>query len=335
MPRIDFCADHLPVSARAQAWRTELSNFAIMPSVADGECFTGRVERYHSPRGFGFSILQSGPQRLVSFSETGAEAGDTSFWVSIVLDGAAAIDLAGGRLELARGDIVYGKRGASGTLDVRTAFRMLNVSIPAAVLARSTLVPLPTQMMRLAADTGVNTVLGGFLSGIATALDRIDDQASQAIEGALVQLVINSLFDGTGIPALGGLASSRAALLRRIWQSIEARLGDSDLSLADIAAEQRLSVRYIQQLFEENGQSFRGYLRRRRLEHCCEDLANPINGNLSITEICLHRGFGDSASFSRAFRDAYDCTPSAYRRRAISRHHDPKNRLRGVTLGVA
>ena len=105
-------------------------------------------------------------------------------------------------------------------------------------------------------------------------------------------------------------------------------------SLATIAAEHRLSTRYVQLLFEESGTTFRGHVRARRLEKCREALADPLNANVSITEICLHWGFGDSASFSRAFRDAYDCTPTAYRRAAIGRR-GVGGRLRGVTLADA
>jgi AraC-like DNA-binding protein len=326
-----FCVDDLPTSARLPAWRAELTAFAIEPRVADGELFSGRVDRFDSTRGVGFSIVGSGPQRLGSLS---GSAGDI-FWLSMVLEGAAALDLDDDLIELAPGDILFGKRGTAGTLEARTRFRMLNVSIPADMLTRASLIPLPTHLLRLRAGTGINAVLGAFLTGVAASLGRLDDQTSFAVEGALMQLVINCLFDDTGAVALGGLASSRAALLRRVWQSIEAKLGDSDLGLAQIAAEHRLSVRYIQQLFEENGQSFRAYLRKRRLARCCEDLANPLNANLSITQICLHRGFGDSASFSRAFRESHNCTPSEFRIRARSQRHDPKARLRGVTLNPA
>lgn len=325
MSTIEFCAHDLP------AWRAALTSFAIDTSLSDRAPVSGRVERFHSARGIGFSILESGPQRLASLSGQSEDM----FWLLMMVDGAAAIDMGEGPLELAPGDMLYGKRGAEAVLEARTHFRMLNITIPAQMLTRSSLVPLPTRVLRLAADTGVNAVLGAFLSGIAASIARLDDEASFAVEGALVQLVINSLFDGTGIVPLGGLASGRAALLRRIWQSVEMRLGDSELSLADIAAEHRLSVRYVQQLFEENGRSFRAYLRERRLQRCCEDLSNPINANLSITEICFHRGFGDSASFSRAFRDAYDCTPTEYRRRALKEGAYRKERLRGLTFGAA
>lgn len=326
-----FRAEHLPAPARLTAWRSALTNFAIVPGITGSpEAFCGRVDNFRSPRGISFSILESGPQRL---APTPGQVDDI-YWLSIVLDGESAIEIEGESTELAAGDILYGKRGAAGVLDIRTPFRMLNATIPAEVLARFTLVPLPMQVVRLDGDAGANRVLGALLNGIAASIDRLDDAGAFAIEGALVQLLVNSLFEGTGALPLGGVASARAALLRRIWQSIETRLHDSDLCLADIATEHRLSTRYIQLLFEEYGQSFRSHVRQRRLEKCRADLGNPLNANISITEICLHWGFGDSASFSRAFRDAYDCSPSGFRREALG-NRDIKKRLYGLTLASA
>jgi AraC-like DNA-binding protein len=327
MPMTALHAEKLP------AWAAALTDFAISPRIAGGEGeFRGCVNRFRSPRGISFSILESGPQRL---SPMEGRAEDEIFWLSMVLDGQSALlrdDQA--PAPLAPGDILYGKRGAAGSLDIRTPFRMAMANIPTALLAQASLVPLPTRIVHLRNRKGTSRVLGAMLGAIAESIDQLDDAGSFAIEGALVQLVVSTLFDDTGIVPLGGLASSRAATLRRIWQSIELRLQDGGLTLATIAGEHRLSTRYVQLLFEESGQTFRGHVRARRLEKCREALADPLNANVSITEICLHWGFGDSASFSRAFREAYDCTPSGYRRTAIGRR-SIDGRLRGLTIANA
>ena len=322
MPMTALHAEKLPV------WAAALNDFALSPLMAESERdFHGRVDRFRSPRGISFSMLESGPQRL---SPLDGRTEDEIFWLSMILDGNSVLLCEDGPTPLAPGDILYGKRGAEGSLDIRTPFRMAMVNIPTALLAQASLVPLPTRIVHLRDRAGTTHVLGAMLAAVAESIDRLDDAGSFAIEGALVQLVVSSLFDHTGIVPLGGLASSRAATLRRIWQSIELRLHDSDLALATVAAEHRLSTRYVQLLFEESGQTFRGHVRARRLEKCRDALADPLNANVSITEICLHWGFGDSASFSRAFRDAYGCTPSEYRRHAIGRR-SVDGRLRGLT----
>ena len=326
MTTIALYAEKLP------AWAAALNDFALSPRLAGGDgAFHGRVERFRSPRGISFSMLESGPQRLQPMDDRR----DEIFWLSMVLEGQSTLLRDGDAPSpLAPGDILYGKRGADGALDIRTPFRMAMVNIPTALLAQASLVPLPTRIVHLRNRAGTTRVLGAMLAAVAESLDQLDDAGSFAIEGALVQLVVSTLFDHTGLVPLGGLASSRAAVLRRIWQSVEQRLADGDLALATIAAEHRLSTRYVQLLFEESGTTFRGHVRARRLEKCREALSDPLNANVSITEICLHWGFGDSASFSRAFRDAYDCTPTAYRRASIGRRSVDR-RLRGVTLADA
>lgn len=311
MPMTALRAEQLP------AWQAALNDFALSPRITGSDKhFHGRVDRFRSPRGISFSTLESGPQRLSPIDDRR----DEIFWLSMILDGQSTLIRAANEpARLAPGDILYGKRGAAGALDIRTPFRMAMVNIPTALLAQACLVPLPTSVVHLRNRAGNSRVLGAMLTAVADSIDQLDDAGSFAIEGALVQLVVGTLFDHTGLVPLGGLASSRAATLRRIWQSIEQRLADSTLALASIAAQHRLSIRYVQLLFEESGQTFRGHVRARRLEKCREALADPLNANVSITEICLHWGFGDSASFSRAFRDAYDRTPSDYRRQLAGR----------------
>lgn len=315
MLRQAFRTADLAPSAKTAAWEASLRRFAIDTSIRDDGAagVDGCVRSYVSPRGLGFSIIESEPQ---AFSHEPGRHDDV-FWLSLVLEGDATIALDGAVTALAPGDVIYGKRGAPGVLAFATRFRMLMANIPGATIAGGSVLPLPDRVIRLDGATGINLVLAGMLAAVAESVEQLDDARTHAIESALVHLLVNSLFDGTGEAALGGAATGRAALLRRIWQSIEARLRDPDLGIARIAEEHRLSPRYIQLLFEENGQSFRGHVRRRRLENARRDLVDPRKINSTITEICLHWGFADSATFSRAFRAEYGEAPRVYRQLAL------------------
>lgn len=314
MPRNLFTSDEVAAGSRRRAWDAALTSFAIDATLMDGDafdetCFFALMDSYVSPRGLKFSILESGPQL---FSPTPGRTGGV-FWLSMVIEGDAAMEIDGEMVDLAPGDIIYGKRGAAGSLEIRTPFRMLNMTIPTEVVARSVLVPMPDKVLRLRQDTGINVVLGGMLSAIGSSLERLRDERLFAIEDTLIRLLASCLFDDTGEVQLGGMASARAALLRRVWRSIEDRLCEPKLSIADIAEEHHLSVRYLQLLFEDHGTTFSAYVRRRRLDACRTDMADPINANVSITSICLHWGFAESASFSRAFREEYGTSPRQFR----------------------
>ncbi|HUD31010.1 MAG TPA: AraC family transcriptional regulator [Novosphingobium sp.] len=328
MPRIAFRTDDLPVATRMSAWGDILDKFALRPDFAETpRALQGRVDHVYSPRGMGFSTMEAHPQRLASREE---RAGEDMFFLSIVPEGVAEVETDGGLTLLSPGDMLYGRRGVVGALRAHTAFKFLNVNMPAGCIERAAMVDLPRRLVHLRGDAPVARVLAAMLREIAHSLDRLDGASTFAIEAAIVQLVVNTVFEATGASPLGGFATVRAALLRRIWQTIEANLTDLRLSLGEVARENGMTPRYLQQLFEENGQSFRGYVRQRRLEKCRVDLANPVNVHVPVGEICMHWGFGDSAAFSRAFRGAYGCTPSDYRRDALGGKANLKTRLRGL-----
>ncbi|WP_253770955.1 helix-turn-helix domain-containing protein [Goodfellowiella coeruleoviolacea] len=54
--------------------------------------------------------------------------------------------------------------------------------------------------------------------------------------------------------------------------------------------------------------------RRRRLDRCQRDLADPSLHHLSIAAIAARWGFARPADFSRAFRRATGMSPGEYRR---------------------
>ncbi len=108
----------------------------------------------------------------------------------------------------------------------------------------------------------------------------------------------------------------RQTLILRIHAFIELNLADRTLTPADIAAHHHISVRYLQLLFQQQGKTVMGWIRRRRLERCREDLADPSQLARSIRAVALRRGFATSADFSRAFRSAYGMSPSEYRHAA-------------------
>lgn len=333
MPHIAFDTEELAPSTRMSAWCDILDKFALQPRfVETPDRLCGRIDHIYSSRGIGFSTMEAQPHRLSSATE---RAGEDIFFLSIVPEGRAAVEIDGRSVELSRGDILYGKRGVVGAIEMHTPFKLLNVNMSAMALERAALVDLPTRLIHLRGDSATTRVLAAMLSEVAQSLDRLDDAGTMAIESAIIRLLVNSVFEGTGANPLGGLASVRANVLRRIWETIDARLQDDRLSLATVAEDHGLSPRYVQKLFEESGRSFRTFVRERRLDKCRTELANPINANLSINAICLHWGFYDGAAFSRAFRGAYGCTPTAFRRDALMGRIDRGGRLRGMAVGTA
>jgi AraC-like DNA-binding protein len=66
-------------------------------------------------------------------------------------------------------------------------------------------------------------------------------------------------------------------------------------------------------LFAEENDSVTAYLKRRRLEECAFELAQPQWSGRSITATASDWGFRNATHFARVFKAAYGATPRAYK----------------------
>ncbi|MER6314527.1 helix-turn-helix domain-containing protein [Streptomyces sp. NPDC001581] len=94
------------------------------------------------------------------------------------------------------------------------------------------------------------------------------------------------------------------------------RRGDPELTPALIAAAHGISVRRLYLLFRDGAESVSATVRRLRLERCRSDLARPEPAARPVHDIAARWCFGNAAAFSRAFREAYGISPTAFRRAA-------------------
>jgi AraC-like DNA-binding protein len=87
---------------------------------------------------------------------------------------------------------------------------------------------------------------------------------------------------------------------------------DPELSVASLARTLGTNSAYISRAFNEGlGQNFSAFINRLRSEEVADRLRGGADGDL--LDLALDCGFSSKASFNRAFRAAYDCSPSAYR----------------------
>lgn len=108
----------------------------------------------------------------------------------------------------------------------------------------------------------------------------------------------------------------RVARLRSIKADISGNLANATLSVEAVAVRQRVSPRYIQILFEEEGTTFSQYVLGQRLMRAHRILTDPRFVDRSITSVAFDVGFGDLSYFNRAFRRCYGGTPSEVRAEA-------------------
>ena len=310
-----FTTESYPVQRRLHVWSEALRQHQLRPALAPSSTpLYGTLATRLTTRGVGLARIVSSPQTLAHVR------GDADFvWLALHQTGEASWQHEGGQVvRLAPGDIVYGPAQAEANAIFHTDFRQFRVSLPGSVL-KARMPHLPqggggVAPGHLSGQSGMGHLLAGTLGALAEALDTLDDEEIAPVELSLSEFIASSLVSQRD--DAGAFSNTQAATLRRVCQFVEEALSDPELSLAAVAAHERISERLVQRLFEGIGLTFTTYLRQRRLERCRADLANRQYGHLSISDICFRWGFNDAAHFSHAFRDRYRMSPRQFRQQA-------------------
>lgn len=306
-----FTTESFPVHQRPLAWLDALKPHQLRPVIAhDSKPLYGQLSSWLTTQGVGLVRIASSPQTL-------ARLGDASdrIWLALHQDGEAVLRDDRKNIALAPGDIIVGPSRAAAVMQYHSNCRQFMVSMPNhALRGRLTGVPRLT-LDHLSGRTGLGRMFAGTLGAVADALETLHDDDLVSMELSLSECIA-SILTSQRDDSVVAFSRTQAATLQRVQSQIENLLSDPELSLAIVAALERVSERLVQKLFEGSGETFTGYLRRRRLERSRADLANRQYGHLSISDICFRWGFNDAAHFSHAFRDRYQMSPRQYRQQA-------------------
>jgi AraC-like DNA-binding protein len=123
----------------------------------------------------------------------------------------------------------------------------------------------------------------------------------------LISLAIGATEEGRQIASQRGVRAARR-------EAIKAELmRNPGVSLDRLAAQQGITPRYVQMLFEEVGTTFSEFSLERRLDAARSMLTSPRYATWSITAIALEAGFGDVSYFNRCFKRRFLMTPTDVR----------------------
>lgn len=102
----------------------------------------------------------------------------------------------------------------------------------------------------------------------------------------------------------------RRELYAEVREYLDERFGESDLTLDDVARAVSSSRRQVQRLFEEDGDTFRAYITRLRMQRAADMLADTL---MPVRDIARRVGYRQSAQFAKAFRRFGGVTPLQWR----------------------
>ena len=157
-----------------------------------------------------------------------------------------------------------------------------------------------------ASDCGTR-LLSENLQRISEVAHALSDLQRDAVVGSVIQML--------GVAqAFSTLPQSAEWRVRRADDFIDMNLSVAGLTAEDVARDQSISRRRLDQLMKEaHGQSIAGHLWQQRMIRAAADLRDPYKATLSIAQIAFANGYEDAAHFTRAFRRSYGITPGRWR----------------------
>ncbi|MCF6509708.1 helix-turn-helix domain-containing protein [Blastococcus sp. MG754426] len=165
--------------------------------------------------------------------------------------------------------------------------------------------------VRLIEGSGVRLLIG-LLGTTLESASTLDDAMGLPIADAAVDLLTGAL----PVDAVPG--DPTAATWVRVSAYVRQHLSDPELSPARMAAAGFVSLRSLYALFAARDDTPARYVRRLRLAAARRTLERA-GTRVTVAEVAHGCGFRDQATFGRAFRAAYGCTPDEARRAANTR----------------
>ncbi|WP_410671434.1 helix-turn-helix domain-containing protein [Amycolatopsis sp. cmx-4-68] len=168
---------------------------------------------------------------------------------------------------------------------------------------------------RIPGAEGVGALCSHFLLHLAGHLHELGPADAARLSNLAVDVLTAALAHALDADGVVPPHTRQRALLARIRAFIRQNLGDAGLTPEVIAAAHHISVRYLHSLFHRDGDTVGRWIRLRRLEQCCRELAEPHLSTRPVNAIAARWGFRSAAHFSQVFRATYGMSPSEFRRR--------------------
>jgi AraC-like DNA-binding protein len=317
-------SEDLPTADRFEWWCEQVAK-DVAPTVSTSPCADDfrAVVTYAELGPVCLSVLAYSELRSVRTPAMIRRSDPERYGLTLITRNGLWFAQRGGDCRLGAGDLLV--FDSSQPFDTRVLSagglgQVVMLNIPKAAL------PLRQEQMngllarRLPGDAGMNTVLAGYLGGLAAAVSRgeVGKPETERLGELALHLAAATLAAQIDDEDRLSPEARRRALLSRIEAHIELNLDDPELTPAEIAAHHRISVGYLHRIFRSHELTVTAWIRHRRLERCRADLADPRLRSRPVHAVGARWGMRDAAHFSRVFRAAYGAPPAEYRRAALT-----------------
>lgn len=279
--------DSIPSAMRPDIWQQKLNSLGLCGIVERSDTSSGTIAVVPSSSGACLARIAGGPQTI----SAACVNRDGPIILLVVDQGSARLYVDKESRQLVNSGLVALSLDLNWRIEWQSNFEATLFSLPRSRIqtrvGRSR-VDYPLALAETASASAARSVL----QSIAERIDDIEQADLSAAEGALVELVVSAILSDLKTKS-GSMTRVQAAHFRRIAAAIDGKLSSSALCIGDISKQQRLSLRYVQRLFELRNESFSDYVRRQRLERSRADLIDP---NHAARASPISPGDGDSAT---------------------------------------
>jgi AraC family transcriptional regulator, positive regulator of tynA and feaB len=308
-----FSTDVVAENRRFEYWRELISNNLISVNIDQGSygtffgslltCEIGSSQLLH---------VSSTSQSVTRTGQGASEDRKNSYLLNYLADGHGSTSQHGNFHDLTAGDFFIHDSSSAGSLRLIGDFEMYTLSLTRALVDRyfaraQYLCSAPLSVQRSAEAR----VAADMLQSLATNCLQMRGESFEAVVESLVGIV-GIAYESQDAPCRGA-STPHTALLIRIRNYILDHLGDEDLSPSRIAADHRISGRYLSKLFENESTTVSKWIWIQRLEASRRALSLPEFANRKVNEVAYACGFNDMSHFSFSFRKRFGCTPRQHR----------------------
>jgi AraC family transcriptional activator of tynA and feaB len=247
----------------------------------------------------GIARIGSQHQRVRRTAADIVRAPRSGYYANLQVHGSSVMRQAGRTAVLAPGDLAVVYTDEPFEFEFGADFTQLSLFVPGQLLDVR-----PRTATRVATAAGAGAAARHAMTALAgSALAPSSAARLATLTGGLLAVALSTMD-----PPAKDSRTYRAAVA-----DIEEHLADDDLSPAVTAHRLGISTRTLHGLFAGQEHSYAGTVRRLRLEFAMRTLRDPARAHLRIIDIAAEAGFGDIASFHRAFRRAFGRTPASVR----------------------
>ncbi|SDC24162.1 helix-turn-helix domain-containing protein [Actinokineospora iranica] len=310
-----FRTDDVPAAERFEYWRAHAARTIMLAEVssdhADDFLAVERDLRLGSLVVFGKEHQPMTARRTAALIR---RADPEVYQLSLPLSGRADISWTSREASLGPGEFHVSDSSQPHVVRLRTGgkpFAAVGVRVPKSLVA----VPQAQVERVIGRPMPASAGIGALLAGFLTDLDA-QRAACHAGDGPRLGTVVADLVSALFAEALDLGVAPQAhghALVPRVEAFIREHLADPGLTPGAIAAAHHISVSYLHRLFQADGRTVGGWIRRERLENARRDLADPVLAAVAVQDIAARWGFTRHSVFTRAFRAAYGTSPTDYR----------------------